>query len=139
MEAPVAVAQIPVTWNIERNLAAIAAVLAGVRPGEIVVLPEATVSGYDDDLSGLHRLDPAALAEALDRMAELAQWQHLADAGAQVFIYLTHAVNPGIPAGVWRSHLISEAEDVSNWYLGQRRRDVLQMRYHGGDAPAGGG
>jgi hypothetical protein len=34
---------------------------------------------------------------------------------------------------------VIEAEDVSNWYLGQRRRDVLQMRYHGGDAPAGGG
>ena len=37
------------------------------------------------------------------------QWQHLADAGAQVFVYLTYAANPRMPAGVWRSHLISHA------------------------------
>jgi predicted amidohydrolase len=37
------------------------------------------------------------------------QWQHLADAGAQVFLYHTHAANPQVPAGVWRSHLISHA------------------------------
>lgn len=253
----VVVAQIPVTWDIGRNLAAITASLDGTAPGEIVVLPEACLSGYDDDLSGLDHLDPDSLASAIDSLAELAkakgihlfcgsllfeqgawwnaavylspdgtrwvyrkvnlathergrlaagaelptlelhldggsltvgvqlcrevlfpeQWQHLAAAGAQLLIYLTYAANPAVPAGVWRSHLISHAAanqrfviaaniadprqhcpsvvvsprgeilgelpagqaaclaavidtgQVSDWYLGQRRTDVLHLRY----------
>lgn len=105
------------------------------------------------------------------------QWQHLADTGAQAFIYLTHAANPTEPAGVWRSHLISRAaenqrfvlaanvadphqhcpsmiisprgevlaepathqptmlraaidpDEAARWYLGQRRRDIIHLRY----------
>jgi predicted amidohydrolase len=96
-----------------------------------------------------------------------------------VFIYLTHAVNPDVPAGVWRSHLISHAAanqrfviaanvadprqhcpsaiisprgevlgelpagqaavlrtvidtgEAANWYLGQRRADLLHLHYRG--------
>jgi predicted amidohydrolase len=47
VEVPVAVAQTPVTWDIRQNLAAIAAGLAGTQPGEVVVLPEACLSGRD--------------------------------------------------------------------------------------------
>lgn len=39
------------------------------------------------------------------------QWQYLASAGAQLFVYLTHAVNTREPDGVWRSHLISRAAE----------------------------
>jgi predicted amidohydrolase len=105
-----------------------------------------------------------------------------------VFIYLTHAANPDVPAGVWRSHLISHAaanqrfviaanvadprqhcpsaiisprgevlgelpasqtavlrtvidtSEVTNWYLGQRRTDLLHLHYQGdtlqADTPA---
>jgi predicted amidohydrolase len=189
LEVPVAVAQVPVSWDINQNLLAITNVLADAQRGEIVVLPEACVSGYDDNLSRLDRLDPDAIAGVLDRLAEVAarkgihlfcgsllfehdawwnaaiylspdgtrwiyrkinlathergrlsagdelptlrldldggsltvgvqlcrevlfpeQWQQLADAGAEVFIYLTYAANPDVPAGVWRSHLISHA------------------------------
>jgi predicted amidohydrolase len=189
LRVPVAVAQVPVTWDISQNLVEITRVLAEAQPGEIVVLPEACVSGYDDNLSRLDQLDSNAVDGVVDRLAELAgrkgthlfcgsllfehdawwnaaiylsphgkrwtyrkinlathergrlsageslptlrldldggsltagvqlcreilfpeQWQQLADAGAQVFIYLTHAANPDIPAGVWRSHLISRA------------------------------
>lgn len=202
MEVAVAVAQTPVTWDISQNLATITSCLAGARADEIVVLPEACVSGYDDRLSGLDDLDPGILAQAVDRLAagselpvlqlrldggSLAvgvqlcreivfpeQWRYLAEAGAQAFIYLTNAVNPAVPAGVWSSHLISHAavnqrfviacniadpgqhcpsmivsprgevlgdlpagpaavlravldtEDVSDWYLSQRRTDVLR-------------
>jgi predicted amidohydrolase len=107
------------------------------------------------------------------------QWQYLAGAGAQLFVYLTHAVNPAVPPGVWRSHLISHAacnqrfvvvaniadrrqhcpsmvisprgevigelpagqsallravidtDECGNWYLGQRREDVVCLRYRG--------
>ncbi len=97
--------------------------------------------------------------------------------GAEIFIYLTNAANPAVPAGVWRSHLISHAaanqrfivaaniadlrqhcpsmiisprgevlgevphgeqgilratidtEEISDWYLAQRRTDVVRLRY----------
>ncbi|WP_308201185.1 carbon-nitrogen hydrolase family protein [Paractinoplanes maris] len=106
------------------------------------------------------------------------QWQHLAGAGAQVFVYLTNAANIREVDGVWRSHLISRAAEnqrfvvsanvahadqhcpsmvvsprgevlgelpsgspgllrqtldlaqVGNWYLGQRRQDVLSVTCH---------
>jgi predicted amidohydrolase len=45
------------------------------------------------------------------------QWQCLADAGAQVFVYLTHAAKPGEPSGVWRSHLISRAAENQRWVI----------------------
>jgi predicted amidohydrolase len=106
------------------------------------------------------------------------QWQYLAGAGAQFFVYLTNAANPNEPPGVWRSHLISRAAenqrfvlaaniphpdqhcpsmvvsprgevvaelesgipgllrhkiDVAesgDWYLSQRRHDVISFTYH---------
>ena len=257
MKLTVVIAQTRVSWDIARNLAAISAALAGTRGGEVVLLPEAAVSGYDDSLSGLGRLDPASVSAAVDRLAAQAcergihlvcgslvheygswrnaalylapdgsrqvyrkvnlathergrlsagsvlplfrlqlpdgplaagvqlcreimfpeQWRYLAAAGAQVFLYLTNAANPAVPAGVWRSHLISHAAasqrfviaanvadagqhcpsavisprgevlaelppaqpgllravidtaDVADWYLDQRREDVLALRY----------
>ena len=257
MKVPVAVAQIPVTWNLGKNLEVIATALADTEPGEVVVLPEAAVSGYDDQLSRLGDLDGEAIANAGEYLAELArdrrihlfcgslqsergdwwntalyfspagsrwtyrkvnlathergrlasgselptlrvcldggpvtigvqlcreilfaeQWQYLAGAGAEIFIYLTNAANPAVPAGVWRSHLISHAaanqrfivaaniadlrqhcpsmiisprgevlgevphgeqgilratidtEEISDWYLAQRRTDVVRLRY----------
>ncbi|MFE7113169.1 carbon-nitrogen hydrolase family protein [Streptomyces sp. NPDC057575] len=257
MKASIAIAQFPVTWDIQQNLGAIASLLADTQPDEIVVLPEGALSGYGTDLSALEHLHLGALAHAMDRLAELAQrraihlfcgtllfehgawsnaalyfspygtrwtyrkinlamnergrldagselstlpirlasgpvtlgvqicreirfpeqWQHLADSGAQAFIYLTHAANPSEPAGVWRSHLISRAaenqrfvlaanvadprqhcpsmvvtprgevlaeanssettvirttidfDEPANWYLNQRRRDLLKLSY----------
>lgn len=257
MKVPVAVAQIPVTWDLGRNLEVIATALAGTEPGEVVVLPEAAISGYDDQLSRLGDLDAEAIANAVEYLAGLArerrihlfcgslrserghwwnaalylspaggswtyrkvnlathergrlaagselptlqvcldsgpltvgvqmcreilfaeQWQYLAGAGAEIFIYLTNAANPAVPPGVWRSHLISHAsanqrfivaaniadprqhcpsmiisprgevlgelphgeagilratidtEEISHWYLAQRRTDVVRLRY----------
>jgi predicted amidohydrolase len=251
------VAQLPITWDVEQNLAAITRVVDNARSDEIVVLPEGALSGYGSDLSPLDALDPGALARAIDALADLArqkaihlfcgsllfeqgawwnsalyfspqgtrwtyrkvnlamnergrleagsdlptlrlhlaeggltvgvqicreirfpdQWQHLADAGAQAFIYLTHAANPTEPTGVWRSHLISRAaenqrfvlaanvadpdqhcpsviisprgevlteastgqaaalrttielDEAADWYLGQRRRDIVHLRH----------
>jgi predicted amidohydrolase len=257
MKVPVAVAQIPVTWNLSENLEVITAAIADAEPGEVVVLPEAAVSGYDDQLSGLGDLDGEAIANACEYLAGLArdrrihlfcgslrsergewwnaalyfspaggswtyrkvnlathergrlaagsalptlrvcldggplivgvqlcreilfaeQWQYLAGAGAEIFIYQTYAANPAVPAGVWRSHLISHAaanqrfivaaniadprqhcpsmiisprgevlgelppakagilratvdtQDISDWYLAQRRTDVVRLHY----------
>ena len=206
MKVPVVVAQTRVSWDIQRNLAAISAALAGTRRGEVVVLPEAAVSGYDDDLSGLSGLDPDAVLAAIERVAEQArdreihvfcgsllpadggwanaalylapdgsrqvyrkvnlashergrltagsqlpvfrlqlddgellagvqlcreisfpeQWQHLAAGGAQLFAYLTYAANPGWPAGVCRSHLVSHAAANQRFVLAANVADPRQ-------------
>jgi predicted amidohydrolase len=73
MKVSAVVAQTRVTWDVQRNLAAISAALAGTRPGELVVLPEAAVSGYDDELSGLDSLVPESVLAGIDRVAEQAQ------------------------------------------------------------------
>ncbi|WTK76836.1 hypothetical protein OG292_02855 [Streptomyces sp. NBC_01511] len=51
----------------------ISEVLAEARPDDIVVLPEGALSGYGPDLSVLGDLDTLALANATDRVADLAQ------------------------------------------------------------------
>ena len=45
------------------------------------------------------------------------QWACLARQGAQLLIYLTYAVNPAEPAGVWRAHLISRAAETQRFVL----------------------
>jgi hypothetical protein len=45
------------------------------------------------------------------------QWACLAPQGAQLLIYLTYAVNPAEPPGVWRAHLISRAAETERFVL----------------------
>jgi predicted amidohydrolase len=45
------------------------------------------------------------------------QWQYLARAGAEVFVYLTNAIGDVTQAQVWRSHLISRAAENQRFVL----------------------
>jgi predicted amidohydrolase len=45
------------------------------------------------------------------------QWHCLARQGARLLIYLTYAVNPAEPPGVWRAHLISRAAETQRFVL----------------------
>jgi predicted amidohydrolase len=69
MRVPVAVAQVPVCWSVPRNLETILAAIGAAGTGTVLVLPEAALSGYDDQLSGLGALRPGELAEARDAIA----------------------------------------------------------------------
>ncbi len=73
MKLSVVVAQTRVSWDLQRNQASIAAALAGTRRGELVVLPEASVSGYDDELSGLDALDPGGVCAVVEYVASQAR------------------------------------------------------------------
>lgn len=262
MRMSVMIAQVSAVGNVDTNLSTVRDVLDQAYPGDVVVLPEGMLSGYDEDLTPLDALDPAAVDRAVAQVARLAadkqvhifcgsllprsggwcnaglffpadgdrhqvyrkinlamnernrllpgdhlptirvplldgtatagmqlcreirfpeQWQYLAASGAQLFVYLTNAANGREPEGVWRSHLISRAaenqrflvsanishrdqhcpsmvvsprgevlgelpagrdgilrhafdlDEAGNWYLGQRRQDVLSLGYHGSD------
>ena len=73
MQVPVAVAQVPVCWSVPRNLATILAAIGAAGAGTVLVLPEAALSGYDDQLSGLGDLSPGELAEAREVIAAAAR------------------------------------------------------------------
>jgi len=45
------------------------------------------------------------------------QWHWLARQGALLLLYLTYAVNPAEPPGVWRAHLISRAAETQRFVL----------------------
>jgi predicted amidohydrolase len=223
----VVIGQVPIDWDPAKNTRRVVAFLREeCSPRCLAVLPEAVLSGYDDDLSGLDALDAAALARAwgavgaaaaalgvhvlagslvpaedgwgnaalyfgpagerwtyrkvnlathergrlvagdalplLDVPAGAAslagpaasagpaapavsvvsvvsvaagsgrisigvqlcrelkypeQWQVLSRSGASVLAYLTYAANPKVPAGVWRSHLISRAAENQRFVL----------------------
>lgn len=43
------------------------------------------------------------------------QWRVLADRGAELFIYMTHAIDDELHRPVWRSHLVSRAAENQRW------------------------
>ncbi len=71
------VAQFPVSQSIQDNLAAIQEIISQARPGDLVLTPEGSVSGYSNDLSFLEHLDPVELRLALDQLHAEAQKQQI--------------------------------------------------------------
>jgi omega-amidase len=69
MQVPVVVAQVPVSWSVSDNLKTIEAAIAEAGDGALLVLPEAVLSGYDDQLSGLGDLDVEELRAACRTVA----------------------------------------------------------------------
>ncbi len=70
---PVVVGQVEVSWDPAGNSARITSFLqAEASTGGLVVLPEAALSGYDDELTGLDSLDHRALASAVTAVAATA-------------------------------------------------------------------
>lgn len=72
MRVPVVVAQVPVCWSVPRNVETIVAAIAEAGAGALLVLPEAALSGYDDELSGLGDLDAEELRTARRTVANAA-------------------------------------------------------------------
>lgn len=65
MNFHVVIGQVPVGWDPAQNTRRVISFLREeCAPGCLAVLPEAALSGYDDELSGLPALDAAALGEA---------------------------------------------------------------------------
>jgi predicted amidohydrolase len=69
----VVIAQFPVSLSIRENLEAISAVVEQTEPGDLVLFPEGSVSGYSTDLSFLDRIDHGELHQALDFLQDQAR------------------------------------------------------------------
>ena len=64
------VAQFPVSFSIPENLHRILTVLEQTVPGDLVLLPEGSLSGYSDDLSFLKDINPHEVQEGLSRLRD---------------------------------------------------------------------
>lgn len=74
MGLEVVIGQLEIDWDPARNSERVVSFLrAETRPGCLVVLPEAVLSGYDDELSGLTRVDACALAVGMTEVAAAAR------------------------------------------------------------------
>jgi len=67
------IAQFPVSLSIQENLAFMIRMLDQTRPGDWILFPEGSVSGYALDFSFLDSLDPQELNTALDILRIQAQ------------------------------------------------------------------
>lgn len=70
MHITVVAGQMPIVLDMQQNLRQILALLEQTRPDELVVLPEGAISGYQDDLSFLARIDTAQLEETIEQLAD---------------------------------------------------------------------
>ena len=73
MKISALVAQFPVSFSIEQNMEAILGILAQSQPGDIVLFPEGSVSGYSHDPAFLEQIDLALLNDALARLNAASQ------------------------------------------------------------------
>jgi predicted amidohydrolase len=73
----VVLAQIPITFDIGQNAASIRDALSRAEPGDIVLTPEGSVSGYpargEEEARMLGRIDAHAVGDAIDALAAAAR------------------------------------------------------------------
>lgn len=195
MKASVVCAPFPITFDVTENVHRMVDLLEQCDAHDVVVFPEASLSGYSDDIRFLAAVDQQRVDEGLDRVhgvarqkhlhvfagacrqddqgwrnqawylaptgqrsvynkANLAtherghmvpgdalplfylslpegilrvgvqlcreirfpeQWQGLAQAGAELLVYMTYATDDALHRPVWRSHLISRAAENQRW------------------------
>ncbi len=195
MKVSVVCAPFPMTFNVSENLRRMMDVLDQCAAHDVVVFPEASLSGYSDDIAFLADIDQKRVSEGLGVLQSIArqkhvhvfagacrqddqgwrnqayylapdgarvvynkanlatherghmvagnslpifhvrlpdgilhvgvqlcreirfpgQWRALAEAGAELFVYMTHAIDDAVHRPVWRSHLVSRAAENQRW------------------------
>jgi predicted amidohydrolase len=60
------IVQFPISLSIRENLKIISSCIESTQPGDLVLFPEGSVSGYSTDLSFLNKIDQRELQDALD-------------------------------------------------------------------------
>jgi predicted amidohydrolase len=73
----VVLGQVPVVWDVGKNVVVLESVLDRASPRDLVVLPEGMISGYDDELSGLSSLRSEEVMAALISVSQMVQERNL--------------------------------------------------------------
>lgn len=195
MKASIVGAPFPMTFDVGENLRRMVELLNQCRAHDVVVFPEASLSGYSDDITFLAGIDQRQVSDGLDMLQVVARdrnvhvfvgacredergwrnqahylaptgergvynkanlatherghlipgdrlplfhlqlpegtlrvavqlcrelrfpdpWRVLSEAGADLFVYMTHLIEDEPHRPVWRSHLISRAAENQRW------------------------
>ncbi len=73
MNITAVIAQFPVSLSIPRNLEVMDSVLEQTNPGDLVIFPEGSVSGYSTDISFLKRINQSDLSAGIEHLRVAAQ------------------------------------------------------------------
>ncbi len=195
MKASIVCAPFPMTFDVAENLRRMVELLEPCDSHDVVVFPEASLSGYSDDITFLAGIDQQQVRDGLETLHAVArkknlhvfvgacledeqgwrnqayylaptgergvynkanlatherghlipgdslpifhlplaegilrvavqlcrelrfpgQWRVLSEAGAELFVYMTHVIDDELHRPVWRSHLISRAAENQRW------------------------
>lgn len=141
MHITAVVAQFPVTFSIQTNLEIIDTILAQTTPGDLVVLPEGSVSGYADDLSFLDHIDPRQLATSLDHLRAEAQqrgvtiWAGACTPQDGLWFNAAYGFSPDGATQVY--HKINLATHERGVFTAGSRLPVFLLRTPAGTVPVG--
>lgn len=91
MKISAIIAQFPITLSIPHNLELIDEIVAQADPGDLIIFPEGSVSGYLTDLSFLKHINSSELSAGLDHLKKGAERQ-------KVNLWVGACVNQG---GKW--------------------------------------
>jgi predicted amidohydrolase len=70
MKLPVIAAQFKISLSVQKNLKTIFELLNHAKPGDLIVFPEGSVSGYSTDLSFLEQVDLPEVEKGLELLQE---------------------------------------------------------------------
>ena len=65
MQLSVLVAQYPISFDFEQNLAYIRRAIRETQPGDLILFPEGALSGYSADMEQLQQIDSLKVIENL--------------------------------------------------------------------------
>jgi omega-amidase len=124
----VVLAQIPITFDVTRNVATIREAVDQARPGDVVLTPEGSVSGYpargDHEGPMLDRIDGGAVEEGLDE---------LAGAAGESGVHLVVGACRPEPIGLTNAAVVLTAINRRFTYRKANLADVERGRFVAGD------
>lgn len=77
MNASIVCAPFPMTFDVTENLHRMVELLNQCEAHDVVVFPEASLSGYSDDITFLARIDPQEVHDGLETLHMVARDRHL--------------------------------------------------------------
>jgi predicted amidohydrolase len=123
----VVLAQISIGFDVTRNVATIREALDQARPGDVVLTPEGSVSGYpahgEQDATMLDRIEAAEVEEGID---------DLAAAAGQARAHLVVGACLPEPIGLTNAALVLTAEGQRHIYRKANLADVERGRFVAG-------
>jgi len=124
----VVLAQVTISFDVSRNVAAIREALLQARSGDVVLTPEGSVSGYpargEEESAMLDRIDAEAVEEGIDELAAAAR---------ETGVHLIVGACLPEPIGLTNAAIVLTAQGQRHPYRKANLADVERGRFVAGD------